>query len=150
MKRILIAMLALSLLLGGCAHRAGANSEGGCFALRLDQAAALLPGRREIARWAATHLSAAERHDSTVYTSGEHCPMCSAAHARVGLGRIVYATSSAQLTAWHQDWGIAPGPVPSLPISAIAPHVEAHGPVQEFEQEIRTLHARLHGISLPE
>lgn len=104
----------------------------------------------EIARWAATHLSATERRDSTVYTSGEHCPMCSAAHARVGLGRIVYAASSAQLTAWHQDWGVAPGPVPPLPISAIAPHVEAHGPVPEFEHEIRTLHARLHGIALPE
>ena len=30
----------------------------------------------------------------TVYTSGEHCPMCSAAHAWVGLGRIVYAVSA--------------------------------------------------------
>src|SRR5690606_17246572 len=48
----------------------------------------------EIARWAAANLSVEERRASTVYTSGEHCPMCSAAHAWVGLGRIVYATSS--------------------------------------------------------
>src|SRR5690554_824992 len=45
----------------------------------------------EIARWAATHLTPAERAVATVYTSGEHCPMCSAAHAWVGLARIVYA-----------------------------------------------------------
>src|SRR3712207_7274778 len=37
---------------------------------------------------------------ATVYTSGEHCPLCAAAHAWVGLGRIVYASSSVQLTAW--------------------------------------------------
>src|SRR6478609_5717789 len=45
----------------------------------------------EIARWAAGNLTSDERASATVYTSGEHCPMCSAAHAWVGLGRIVYA-----------------------------------------------------------
>lgn len=35
----------------------------------------------ELARWAAQNLSPEERRASTVYTSGEHCPMCSAAHA---------------------------------------------------------------------
>ena len=33
----------------------------------------------EIARWSAAHLSPEERATATVYTSGEHCPMCSAA-----------------------------------------------------------------------
>ncbi|WAJ29561.1 nucleoside deaminase [Antarcticirhabdus aurantiaca] len=41
-----------------------------------------------IARWAAEHMQPAERAAATVYTSGEHCPMCSAAHGWVGLGRI--------------------------------------------------------------
>ena len=41
----------------------------------------------ETARWSATHLTASERAGATVYTSGEHCPMCSAAHGWVGLGR---------------------------------------------------------------
>src|SRR5690606_27279502 len=45
-----------------------------------------------IAEWASTHLTAEERAAATVYTSGEHCPMCSAAHAWVGLGKIVYAS----------------------------------------------------------
>ena len=45
----------------------------------------------EVARWSASHLTADERAAATVYTSGEHCPMCSAAHGWMGLGRIVYA-----------------------------------------------------------
>ena len=54
----------------------------------------------ELARWAAANMTAAERAAATVFTSGEHCPMCSAAHAWTGLGRIVYVSSSEQLTAW--------------------------------------------------
>ncbi|VZH88617.1 unnamed protein product [Fusarium fujikuroi] len=42
-----------------------------------------------LARWAQLNLSDEERAKSTVYTSGEHCAMCSAAHAWCGLGRIV-------------------------------------------------------------
>ena len=48
----------------------------------------------ELARWAATNLSPQDRAAATVYTSGEHCPMCAAAHGWVGLGRIVYAVLS--------------------------------------------------------
>ncbi|MGW4108847.1 nucleoside deaminase, partial [Streptomyces sp. NPDC004976] len=51
----------------------------------------------ELARWAAARMPPAERAAATVYTSGEHCPMCAAAHAWVGLGRIVYVASSEQL-----------------------------------------------------
>ena len=32
-----------------------------------------------LARWAAANLAPAERAAATVYTSGEHCPMCAAA-----------------------------------------------------------------------
>ena len=68
----------------------------------------------DIARWAGEHLPQDERAACTVYTSGEHCAMCSAAHAWVGLGRIVYAVSRAQLVGWLTEWGIAPGPVAPL------------------------------------
>ncbi|MFD0851333.1 nucleoside deaminase, partial [Actinomadura adrarensis] len=44
-----------------------------------------------LARWAAANMALEARAKATVYTSGEHCPMCSAAHGWVGLGRIVYA-----------------------------------------------------------
>lgn len=103
----------------------------------------------EIARWAAANMTPAERASAVVYTSGEHCPMCSAAHAWVGLGRIVYAASSAQLTAWHEEWGIAAGPVAPLPINAVAPQLEVNGPYAEFSDQVRALHARLHQIDLP-
>ncbi len=39
-----------------------------------------------IARWAAQNLSPEDRAAATVYTSGEHCPMCAAAHGWVELG----------------------------------------------------------------
>ena len=101
----------------------------------------------EIARWAATHLTPEQRAASTVYTSGEHCPMCSAAHAWVGLGTIIFATSGAQLGEWHRAWGVPAGPVAPLTIGQVAPQVPTLGPVEELEPDIRGLHARLHGIS---
>ena len=96
----------------------------------------------EIARWAGQHLPRAERGRCTVYTSGEHCPMCSAAHGWAGLGRIVYAVSSAQLTRWRDGWGLAPGPVAPLPVQAVAPGVPVAGPAPELEEEMRELHRR--------
>ncbi|MBO0676027.1 nucleoside deaminase [Mycolicibacterium sp. S2-37] len=94
----------------------------------------------EIARWAAEHLDPADRRDSTVYTSGEHCPMCSAAHAWVGLGRIVYATSSAQLVDWLTEWGAGLPPVATLPISVVAPQITADGPAPELAETMRGLY----------
>jgi tRNA(Arg) A34 adenosine deaminase TadA len=101
----------------------------------------------EIARWAAEHLSPEERRGATAYTSGEHCPMCSAAHAWVGLGPIVYASSSEQLVAWRQEWGFPPGPVNPLPINAVAPDVSVAGPDPQLAAEIRLLHARMWGVA---
>lgn len=100
----------------------------------------------EIARWAAEHLSPADRALATVYTSGEHCPMCAAAHAWVGLGRIVYAGSSEQLTAWRGEMGLPPGPVRPLPIQQVAPGIAVDGPAPELAGELRTLHRRLNGL----
>jgi len=100
----------------------------------------------EIARWAAEHLTPEERRGATVYTSGEHCAMCSAAHAWAGLGPIVYASSTTQLLGWLEEWGVAPGPVRPLAIGDVAPGVAVRGPAYELGAEIRTLHARLHGV----
>lgn len=93
-----------------------------------------------IARWATTSLAPAERVRATVYTSGEHCPMCAAAHAWVGLGRIVYATSAAQLTGWRTEWGAPPPRVAALPISTIAPGVEVDGPAPELAEPMKALY----------
>jgi tRNA(Arg) A34 adenosine deaminase TadA len=94
----------------------------------------------EIARWATSNLTPAERVSATVYTSGEHCPMCSAAHAWVGLGRIVYATSTTQLTGWRSEWGTAPSPVAPLPITAVAPGIEVDGPAPELAEAMKALY----------
>lgn len=93
----------------------------------------------EVARWAMTHLSPADRAAATVYTSGEHCPMCSAAHAWVGLGRIVFAASSAQISEWRAAAGAAPSAVAALPIAVVAPGLETDGPVEELADEVRVL-----------
>lgn len=97
-----------------------------------------------IARWAAANLAPEERAAATVYTSGEHCPMCAAAHAWVGLGRVVYASSSAQLRAWLDEWGVPPGPVRPLAITEVAPGVLVEGPVEELAAEVRELQRRYH------
>ena len=94
-----------------------------------------------IARWAVEHLSPEDRARATVYTSGEHCPMCSAAHAWVGLNRIVYAASSAQLSGWLSEWGVPAGPVAPLPITTVAPGVDVDGPAPELAETMKALYA---------
>lgn len=95
-----------------------------------------------IARWAANHLAPDERAKATVYTSGEHCPMCSAAHGWVGLGRIVYASSSAQLVEWQKEMGVEPSPVKPLPIQEVIHETEVDGPDDELAEVIRQLHVK--------
>ena len=95
-----------------------------------------------LARWAGDHLDADARTAATVYTSGEHCPMCSAAHAWVGLGRIVYASSSAQTAQWYAELGAGPSPVAPLPITAVAPGIPVDGPDEELAERVHDLHRR--------
>ena len=95
-----------------------------------------------LAQWAAAHLAPEERADATVYTSGEHCPMCAAAHAWAGLRRIVYATSAVQLTSWREELGLPASPVRPLPIRDVAPGLVVEGPAPELADEVRALHRR--------
>ena len=95
-----------------------------------------------ITRWAAAHLTPYERAEATVYTSGEHCTMCAAAHGWVGLGRIVYASSSEQLGEWLTDLGFPPAPVATLPITTIVPQAHVDGPDPDLARRVRELHER--------
>jgi tRNA(Arg) A34 adenosine deaminase TadA len=97
-----------------------------------------------IARWAAQHMTPEARARATVYTSGEHCPMCAAAHGWVGLGRIVYASSSRQLAEWLDEWGVPPSRVRNLPIQEVIRDAQVEGPVPELAEQVRELHRRLH------
>lgn len=94
----------------------------------------------EIARWAANNMSEAERKEAVVYTSGEHCPMCSAAHGWVGLGKVVYAASGKQLAKWMKEFGASPSRVKSLSISEVINDVELVGPFEEFYDELKSYH----------
>ncbi|HLR43125.1 MAG TPA: nucleoside deaminase [Pseudogracilibacillus sp.] len=97
-----------------------------------------------LARWAAENMTPEERSNAIVYTSGEHCPMCAAAHGWVGLGRIVYASSSEQLVEWMTEMGIGPSPVYNLPIEEVIRDAVVDGPVPELAEEVRELHRKLH------
>lgn len=97
-----------------------------------------------LARWAAENLTPEERSKATVYTSGEHCPMCAAAHGWVGLGRIVYASSSEQLVQWMKEMGVPPTRVKNLPIQEVIRDTIVDGPVPELAEEVRQLHHELH------
>jgi tRNA(Arg) A34 adenosine deaminase TadA len=98
----------------------------------------------KIARWAAKNMSPEERASATVYTSGEHCPMCAAAHGWVGLGRVVYASSAAQLSSWMKEFGNGRPAVNPLPIEEIVRDIDVDGPVPELAEQVGELHRHFH------
>ncbi len=99
----------------------------------------------EIARWAAEHLTPAERAEATVYTSGEHCP-CVRPHTP-GSGSAILSMRQvlSNWFLWHTEWGMPAGPVAALPVATVAPGIATRGPAAEFTGEVRALHARLSG-----
>ena len=64
-----------------------------------------------LASWACQHMTPQERAGATMYTSGEHCAMCAAAHVWAGIGRLVFVLSAEQL-------GALLGPGPSIAVTA--------------------------------
>ncbi len=101
----------------------------------------------ELARWAATNMTAGQRAAATVFTSGEHCPMCSAAHAWTGLGRIVYVSSTAQMVGWLAELGVPPSPVQPLAIHEVAPGLVVQGPVPGLDEQVHELHRRFRAVA---
>ena len=97
-----------------------------------------------IARWAANNMRPEERSEATVYTSGEHCPMCAAAHGWVGLGRIVYASSSEQFAQWLDELGVTPSRVRNLSIQDVIHDTVVDGPVPVLAEQVQKLHHHFH------
>jgi len=97
-----------------------------------------------IARWAAENMSLEDRAKATVYTSGEHCPMRAAAHGWAGLGRIVYASSSKQLTNWLKALKVKPARVRPLPIDTIITDTIVDGPDELLAEKVKQLHVQYH------
>ena len=96
----------------------------------------------ELVHWAIANLTSEQRAAATVYTSGEHCPMCAAAHGWAGLGRVFAAVSASQLAEWRASWGLPAGPVAVIPLAEVAPGVTVVSGVPEFEAPMRELHDR--------
>jgi tRNA(Arg) A34 adenosine deaminase TadA len=69
--------------------------------------------------------------------------MCAAAHAWVGLGRVVYAMSTAQLGTLRA--GDPAAPVRPLAVQDVAPQVVVEGPAPELVAEVTALHHRSRG-----
>lgn len=84
----------------------------------------------ELAQWAANNLSAKERKRTIMYTSGEHCPMCSAAHGWVGLGTIVYLSAAKQLVGWLEEINAPKSPIKFIPIQDIITDCKVKGPAE--------------------
>jgi tRNA(Arg) A34 adenosine deaminase TadA len=99
----------------------------------------LLHPELEIVRFAAARLTPEERASATVYTSGEHCPMCAAAHGLVGLGRIVYAASAEQLARWSREGGRLSRRIKPLPIASVIENAVVEGPIEGMAAHVRTL-----------
>ena len=96
-----------------------------------------------VAKWAAENMTADARAKAVVYTSGEHCAMCSAAHAWAGLDRIVYISSSKQLSEWMDEMGVtSTSPINSLSIQEVAPNVPVEGPIAGLDEEVKALQRR--------
>ncbi len=96
-----------------------------------------------LARWAAENMSEDARAKAVVYTSGEHCAMCSAAHGLAGLGRIVYISSAKQLGEWMAEMGVeSPLSINTLTIQEVAPNIPVEGPIAGLDEEIKALQQR--------
>ena len=75
--------------------------------------------------------------------------MCAAAHGWVGLGRIVYASSSEQLAGWLAELGAPAPPVRTLPIREVVPALVVEGPVVSLADQVRDLQRRFYAAREP-
>ncbi|WP_331742703.1 nucleoside deaminase [Streptomyces sp. NBC_01006] len=62
----------------------------------------------KLSRWAARELDHDTAARTTLYTSCQPCGMCAGAIVRSGLGRVVYALSTAQLVELNPESGAWP------------------------------------------
>lgn len=97
----------------------------------------------ELAEWALNNLTQEQRRDSTMYTSGEHCPMCAGAHGMAGIGTVVYAGSGQQLSEWLKEFGTALPTINLIPIENVVKDIIVRGPAEgELLERIKSLHRR--------
>lgn len=94
----------------------------------------------DLAHWACNNLSEEQRRSTIMYTSGEHCPMCAAAHGWAGLGTIVYLSSAQQLGDWRNASGAPKAPISFMSVQSIVPEISVKGPATgELLEQIKSL-----------
>jgi tRNA(Arg) A34 adenosine deaminase TadA len=95
-----------------------------------------------LASWAGGNLTAAERAGATMYTSGEHCPMCATALVWAGIGRLVFVLSQKMIG----DLAPPEATVFDLPardvVAASNATVTVEGPCPELVAEAAALFGR--------
>ncbi|MEO8773376.1 MAG: nucleoside deaminase [Gelidibacter sp.] len=95
----------------------------------------------ELAHWAIVNLSTEERAQTTMYTSGEHCPMCAGAQAWVGIGQLVFLSSAQQLVEWLKEFGVKDSPIHFVPSREIIKGCVIKGPGKgQLLEAIKALH----------
>ncbi len=111
---------------------------------RVNEKTALAHPEYDLALWAAENLTPEECASATLYTTGEHCPMCAGAHGWAQVGTIVYLSSAQQLTEWQQEAGQPDGPINFLPVEKIIKNIVVRGPGEgEMLNKIKALHQKV-------
>lgn len=108
---------------------------------RVNELTSLAHPEYELAHWAAENLAPEDRRKTKMYTSGEHCPMCAAAHGWAGLGDIIYLASAKQLQLWLEEMNIPSAPIHFYPVEEIIMNIRVKGPAEgDLLDEIKNLH----------
>jgi len=68
--------------------------------------------------------------------------MCASAHGLVGLGRIVYASSTKQLKKWNEEMGVEGGRLKGLSIQEVINDTEVDGPDDFLSEKVKQLQYR--------
>ncbi|MGB7395910.1 MAG: nucleoside deaminase [Pricia sp.] len=97
----------------------------------------------ELAEWSLENLTGEERGQATMYTSGEHCPMCAAAHGWAGIGGLVYLSSAEQLQQWLKEFDAPEAPIHFVPVGNIlkTTSIRFSGDTEQIA-EIKALHGQ--------
>ena len=97
----------------------------------------------ELAAWALNNLTKEQRQKCTMYTSGEHCPMCAGAHGMSGIGTVVYAASGSLYNEWLQEFDGSLPLINLIPIEDIVKDIIVRGPAEgDLLERIKSLHKK--------